>query len=169
MTGKRTSSYRLITNLGTATIVRGGQPVRTHVNAILLRDDEPRSESEARRPQRIVGFGPDFTWSVFDFEFGCGRLEYETASYESPELFFSSPYRPMFHEAILRWADGTVITLLACDDERPIDVVDVPWREVNEVLTVKVASYWMAPNMPTLEWQPADSVRHHLGVPNPRG
>jgi hypothetical protein len=159
---------RLITNLNYATIARGGQPIRTMVHAILLQAREPLFRGQGR-PQVVTGFGPDVAWQVFDLWLGCGRLEYETASYDSPDLFIghTGEAKPLTQGAILRWADGTTIQLDVQDDKRPLDIVDVPTSQVADVLAVKTASYWVEPNMPTLRWQPAGAVRRHLGTPDP--
>lgn len=148
----------LFTNLDYVTV----DSVRTHTNALLLTDG-PAMIGPGRRCE-LRGFGPDPAWPTFDRH--VSSVEYEMFAADSSRTCVvigdgDKRPRPLSTGAILRFAGGPEVRLIANDSDAPIDVVTIegesderPILRVWAVLPAKVRQYWRAPNMPRLAWGP---------------
>jgi len=148
--------FILFTNLQSVTV----GPVRTFTHALLLQDAEglPRE-----RQCKVRGFGTDSAWPTFDIF--VKSIEYELADAQGNlfKLEDDGSTTALVTGAIMQVKDGPQLQLVTCDRERPLDIeVFEGERRVQDVwaaLQRKVPEYWTAPNMPTLQWMPAEVVR----------
>lgn len=148
--------YTLFTNLDWVTI----GPVRTFTHALLLQDAEglPRE-----RQCKVRGFGTDSAWPTFDIF--VESLEYELTDAQGNlfKLEDDGSTTAVITGAIMQIKDGPRLDLVTCDRKRPLDIeVFEGERRVQDVwaaLQRKVPEYWDAPNMPTLTWLSAETVR----------
>lgn len=135
--------FILFTNLQSVTI----GDVRTFTKALLLQD-----LTITNRQLRVRGFGTGPSWETFDI-FLRDSIDYELTGIHHLHVYTS--YK-------LTLEDGLELELATMDTDRPGDVQTfegVPVTDVWEVLKRKVPFYWNCPNMPTLAWLPAETVR----------
>jgi hypothetical protein len=161
MTTTKLVQHYLITNIGNVTItggipdVYGSTDVHLHASAIVLtRDDRPARQA----PCRIRLFGPDASWPVT--ELAATSLDHKISPIPFPVPGVDVIQVSYTLRVDGRWnlklrtesEDGAPPEVTAYPDGTPIGDV---WQD----LRAKVAKHWSGPNMPTLEWLPADYVR----------
>lgn len=162
--------YTLFTNLSFV-VVNG---LRPHVNALLFEEGVQLLHPN-RINYRIRGFGVESSWVVFDMD--VASFKYEIVDAASHNFMVAGAEggapTPLVTGAILSLRDGPDIQLLANDNDRPIDVTEYdPGTDILKVwedLPRKVAEYWTAPNMPVLDYVPAEHVRKVLNNPKVYG
>lgn len=152
--------HYLITNIDMVTLtggtvdIYGSTEYHLHASAILLTRNDHAPRPLAHCTIRILG--PDPAWPITS-------LASTSIDHKISPLPSDVPGAIQIHYALHvddRW-DLKLVT--ASQDGAPPDVIAYPegtpigdvWRD----LCVKVAEHWHAPNMPTLQWLPADHVR----------
>lgn len=134
--------------------------VTLHINASALLLYTPRDFGSLlpTARNRVLAYGTDTSWIVFQLNLGCPWHEYEITKEELP-----SGLVPV--ASMLRWSDGTVLRLHPADRHHPIDVTETQavGRALRNLLLPKVASYWKAPNMPAIRWVSAAETRFDVG------
>jgi hypothetical protein len=152
--------FRLITNLDF--VICG--PVRTFSHALVLQTGPGLFDRE--KPEyRIRGFTTDASSPTFDIH--VKSIEYTADQAASRDVFIGNDGepRPLMSGAIFKFADGgPELQLVTSDYKRPLDIMDFEGepRQCWDMLLLKAAEYWTGPNMPTLRWLPAASVRRAL-------
>jgi hypothetical protein len=173
MTGK----FTLITNLDYVSV----NGLRTNCSALLLEETDHSTNglfnsmhgASGTIRRQIRGFGPDGAWPVFDLD--VPSLEFAAEGVATNHVLMMSSdgerVKPLMSGARLQFKDGPEILLWAENDEYPIAVEVYPAgisiTEVWPDVVRNAARYWKAPNMPLLQWVPAESVRTHLRAPRP--
>jgi len=156
--------HYLITNINNVTLT-GGTPdvygstnVHLHASAIVLtRDNNPPRRAA---PCRIRVFGPDAAWPVT--ELAATSIDHEISPIPNP-IHLPDAIQISYTLIVDRWnlklvtesQDGAPPEVTAYPDDTPIGDV---WQD----LRAKVAKHWSAPNMPMLQWMPADYARQML-------
>jgi hypothetical protein len=154
------TQHYLITNVQTVTLkADNGVDMHLHVSAIVLtRNTSPRGRGGELCLIRF--FGPDPAWPVTE-------LVVESIAHEISPIVL-----PEFPEALqisyaLHVGNGNrrdwLKLVTDTQDGTPPDVVTYPdgshitdvWRDLRK----KVAEHWSSPNMPLLQWVPADHAR----------
>ena len=154
--------HYLITNIDTVTLtggtpnVYGSTDVHLHASAIVLTRDDRAPLQKA--PCRIRLFGPDAAWPVT--ELLAASIEHTIVPVPAivPGAIQSS-----YTLSVDRWQ----LTLATESLEgTPPDVIGYPdGTHITDVwpdLRAKVAEHWRAPNMPLLQWVPAEYARKGL-------
>lgn len=155
----------LITNI--KFIQQGG--LRMECAAILIEQDIECIISG--KQSRIRGFGPDAAWPTFTLWMNHGVTCDVTGRADSAEstnmLQQDGTLKPLFSGSLLALSDGQQFFIQAEDSAKPLDVQDVTGNEYGSIwnlLQRKAAEYWSAPNMPTLRWVPAKTIRFLTGA-----
>ena len=154
--------HYLITNIDVVTLtggmanVYGSTDVHLHASAIVLtRNDRNDYSPLQEAPCRIRLFGPDAAWPVT--ELLAASIEHTIAPVPS---IVPGAIQSLYTLSVDRWQ----LTLATeSQDGAPPDVSVYPegthisdvWRD----LRTKVAEHWARPNMPLLQWVPANYAR----------
>lgn len=160
--------YTLFTNLRWVTIAAPPLRVRCHAHALLLCESPDilgfgRERGSPRREVRA--FGVDPAEPVFDAE--VPHLDYQLADARGNAIMLreDGTTKPLISGAIMTIPGVLQAELIVEDSDRPIDVrrFEGCITQVWEELGARVARYWSGPNMPQLEWLPAQYVRSRTG------
>lgn len=155
--------YYLITNLAYVTI-NGGTPdsygstdVHLHASAIVLARDDHSPQPRGGRCQIRI-FGPDAAWPITDLT--AATIDHEISPIQS-EVPMPGAIQTRF---ALDVDDGWHLELVTeSQDGAPPEVTayptGTPIEDVWQALRAKTAHHWRAPNMPLLQWVPADYAR----------
>jgi hypothetical protein len=152
--------FYLITNIANVTLtggtpdVYGSTDVHLHVSAILLaRDARPYRE---KAPCRIRLFGPDAAWPITELAATSLTHVIDPIPCAIPGVI-QSLYTLLVDR---RW---NLKLRTESEDGAPPEVTayptGTPFEDLWADLRGKVAKHWTGPNMPILQWAPADYVR----------
>lgn len=151
----------LITNIEFVS-VHGVRDVRCDAHAVLI---QPPREPLIGEPRATVrGFGVDPAQPVFTVWLDTEDASFEIVDAADPSKILmgdSGAARPIFSGALLR-IGGVEMFLQIGDHQQAISVERFSQDEFDPVwraLPGRVAKFWPAPDMPTLRWVDADSVR----------
>lgn len=155
----------LITNIDFVQLEDG---VRINAHALLIQP--PRDPMIGPPRAQVRGFGVAGAQPTFSVWLPDEKCDFEIVDANDPTKIFvgdASPEgRPIFSGGMLK-VGGREMFLQVSDYKQPICVEEFDAETIEAVwgaLPGRVAKFWDAPNMPTLRWVPAESVRQALPV-----
>lgn len=152
--------YVLFTNLEWVTIGN----IRTYTHALLV-----DSEGLPRQRQcKVRGFGTDPAWPTFDIFVDSVEYTLEDAQGNLFQLKEDGSTEALVRGGILKLKGGPELRLTTQNREASLDIQTFEGEDlilgIWDILKKNVAKYWRDPNMPTLAWRSADTVRAFHGV-----
>jgi hypothetical protein len=156
------TQYYLITNVAYVTLT-GGSPdsygstdVHLHASAIVLMRNDHSPSPRLRGQCQIRLFGPDAAWPITNLT--AASIDHEISPVPSVvpgaiQIRYALCVDGRWHlEIVTESQDGAPPEVTAYPTGTPIE-------DVWQALRVKTAAHWRAPNMPLLQWVPADYAR----------
>jgi hypothetical protein len=160
------AKYTLLTNIGfmQSEQVEG---LRLWCHAILLTQDPDPKSAIFGPTYTMRGFGTDPAWPVFSWFLTAEHFPFKIVNkvHDPTHIVLGEDgsEKSLFRGSFLTLANEQKFFLQAEDMKQPLDVYrhnDI--LKIWEVLPLKVAHYWDAPNIPLLNYVPAAMLKQRM-------